>query len=125
MFNKKFIVLAIVVGLIAISAVSAEDNMTDDIASPEITGSLDNGSLMAQDSEPGTFTELKGLINETPEGNTLILDRDYKDLNSGQVSISKKITIDGQGHTLDANYIDRVFYINATEVTLKNITFIN
>ena len=125
MFNKKFIVLAIVVGLIAISAVSAEDNMTDDIASPEITGSLDSGSLMAQDSEPGTFTELKGLINETPEGNTLILDRDYKNLNSGQVSISKKITIDGQGHTLDANYIDRVFYINATEVTLKNITFIN
>ena len=77
---------------------------------------------------PGTFTDLAGQIN----GNNLVLDKDYK-YNSAKdssykngISITiKDFTIDGQGHSIDGNYLSRIFKINAQGVTLKNITFKN
>ena len=35
------------------------------------------------------------------------------------------MTIDGQGHTLDANSKSNIFRISNSQVTLKNINFIN
>ena len=77
------------------------------------------------------FEELSYRINNTLDGQVLILDKDYKFTNdSGDAStkgimISKPITIDGNGHTINANKLSRVFNITADNVILKNINFIN
>jgi len=79
-----------------------------------------------------TFTELQNLIDNA--SGTLTLTQDYKydyDADSATVppdgiSISKGITIDGAGHTLDAQGFARVFKIagadGSNKVTLKNVT---
>ena len=75
-----------------------------------------------------TFTDLKNLIDATSPGDTIKLEDDY--INDGSISsngitISKAITIDGKGHTLNANGKSRVFYIGYSTVTLMNIVFKN
>ena len=75
-----------------------------------------------------TFTDLKNLIDNALPQSTIELDDDY--INDGSVSeagitISKAITIDGKGHTLDANKLSRIFHIQADNIVLRNITFNN
>ena len=74
-----------------------------------------------------TFDDLAFLINNTPEGGILLLDDDYSYVNGSNkgILISKSITIDGNGHTLDGNRLSRMFNITADNVTIKNINFIN
>jgi predicted outer membrane repeat protein len=66
-------------------------------------------------------------VNETPEGGLLVLDRDYIYVNGSNkgILISKSITIDGNGHTLNGNKLSRMFNISADNVVIKNINFIN
>lgn len=75
----------------------------------------------------GYFDELSAKINATPEGGILVLDKDYVYLNGSNkgIIISKSITINGNGHTLDGNNISRIFNITADNVVLRNINFIN
>lgn len=75
----------------------------------------------------GTFEELAGKISDTPEGGFLILDKDYEFINGSNkgILISKSITIDGNGHTLNGNHSSRMFNITADNVALKNLNFVN
>ncbi len=110
--------------IFAVGAVSAaDDNMTDtadEVLSAEPTEDLEV-------SQPEDFSELVGLIKNTSSGKTLTLEKDY--INDGTytkgILISKKMTIDGQGHTLDANNKSNIFRISNSQVILKNINFIN
>jgi hypothetical protein len=75
-----------------------------------------------------TFADLAALIDNVEEGDTLELTEDY--INDGSVSsegitISKPITIDGKGYTLDANGQSRIFNVAASNVKLKDIVFEN
>ena len=74
-----------------------------------------------------TFQDLSLLIENTTEGSILELNEDYQYANGTNegIQISKAITIDGKGHTLDAKGSSRIFKINAENVTLKNIIFKN
>ncbi len=76
---------------------------------------------------PKTFDDLYLLVINTPEGGILVLDDDYKFINGSNkgILISKSITIDGKGHTLDGNRLSRMFNITADNVIIKNINFIN
>ena len=73
----------------------------------------------------GTFEELSRKINES--SGVLILDKDYYyDTGSNKgILISKPITLDGNGHTLDGKKLSRMFNITADDVVIKNINFIN
>ena len=81
-----------------------------------------------------TFTELQRLIqaNEGTE-NVLVLPHNFKyndyvdeDFYAEGVLISKNITIDGNGTTIDADNIYRILNIaDGATVTIKNVTFIN
>lgn len=73
------------------------------------------------------FDELAEEIAETPEGATLVLDADYEYVNGSNkgIVISKSITIDGAGHTLDGKRLSRMFNVTADNVVIKNIKFIN
>lgn len=75
----------------------------------------------------GSFEDLLFKINNTPEGEILILDKDYEYINGTNkgILISKSITIDGAGHTLNGNKLSRMFNITACNVTIKNINFVN
>ena len=116
--------VSILLLIFAIGAVSAaDDNMTDtaeEVLSAEPTEDLEV-------SQPEDFSELVGLIKNTSSGKTLTLEKDY--INDGTytngILISKKMTIDGQGHTLDANQKSNIFRISNSQVILKNINFIN
>ena len=75
----------------------------------------------------GEFDILQDLINNNDE---IELDRDYTyvpgvdEIIEG-IIIDKNITIDGKGHTIDAKEMTRIFNVQATGVTFKNIVFAN
>ncbi|AMD17138.1 hypothetical protein TL18_03345 [Methanobrevibacter sp. YE315] len=116
--------VSILLLILAIGAVSAADenitDMTDEVLSTEPADELEV-------TQPEDFSELVTLIKGTSSGKTLTLDKDY--INDGTytkgILISKKMTIDGQGHTLDANQKSNIFRISNDQVILKNINFIN
>lgn len=74
-----------------------------------------------------SFEELQVLVDNTSEGETLMLDCDYAYLEGSitGILISKSIIIDGQGHTLDGRHLSRIFNITADNVTIKNVNFNN
>ncbi len=63
---------------------------------------------------------LQTLIDEAPEGSTLRLEaRRY----SGPVVLTKALTIEGAGATVDSGGRGTVFVIEADDVTVRNLTF--
>ena len=86
-------------------------------------------------SETGSFKDLKDEMTATPSGGELKLKRNYEynsTTDTGDVGIytsvviSKPITIDGDGHTIDAKNSKYVFNIaSVSDITLKNIVFKN
>lgn len=63
-------------------------------------------------AESGTFTELQLLINENPTGK-LILEKDYTNNGSEpQITITKDIILDLNGHVINGRYVNRIFYVS-------------
>ena len=117
---KKFTFFALfILAFFLISGVNAEElsdnNLTD------INENEENALVNA------TFDDLSQKISDTPENQTLTLTSDYRydseDVHG--IVISKSITIDGAGHTIDANHSSRIFNITADNVVLMNINFVN
>ncbi len=121
-FNR-IVLVSIILLIFSIGAVNAADeNMTD--TADEVLSAEPVEDLEA--AQPGTFSELSTLVSNTSSGETLYLEKDYvNSKSSGKVIISKKITIDGQGHTIDANNKSNIFSVSNNKVVLKNINFIN
>ena len=99
-------------------------------------GDIDNLSSPYEESslsaEQGSFFELNVLISQN-QGETLVLEKDYYffalldvDFRNG-VPINHSLTIDGNGHTIDAKNKSRIFNVinNNLNVVFKNIVFIN
>ena len=142
MFNKKILILTIFfVSLLAVSAVSAADNATDDIVSAEkntdefsvefdsvtndVIGTTEENKLS---ESIGNYTELNDEITSKNDGETLILTKNYQynlinDKND--LKISKSITIDGNGSYIDGNNAANFFVVSGSNITLKNIIFKN
>ena len=128
-------VLVVLLSLSAVSAAdidAAVDNEIDvsDISNSEPieTNPNDDISLEAD----GTFTDLSSQINSASPNETITLDKDYYwdgSGNYGGIELKEAITIDGQGHTIDAESADggyvRIFNIYGTDIVLKNIVFAN
>ena len=114
------VILILILGFLVISAVSASDVASD--ANTTYPAEQD----VVQNNVP-SFDDLSAKINETPENGILTLDCDYEYKNGSNkgIMISKSITIDGAGHTLDGKKASRMFNVTADNVTLKNINFVN
>ena len=95
--------------------VSSVDTLGVSLSNDDFVGSADNG----------TFTDLQKKIDGAEEGSTITLENNYYVANADTVFISKTLTIDGNGFTIDGNKVSRIFNIEADNVVLKNITFIN
>lgn len=135
--NKKYL-LVILIFFITISTVHAQDSINntlgEEIQTADNISVVDFNEKISADENIGTFSELQKLIEENNVGSYINLDKDYKfnsttdaELTSG-ITIENnqvRITIDGHGHTLDANKQGKMFYIIPSHITLKNIIFIN
>ena len=139
MFNKKtFIFLILLLSIISLSTVSAADNITSDaVGMEEVDDKLvcveetrtsveaENDGVLKEGNN--SFGDLANLIDSAESGSTIVLDRDYinvDDYDIDGIKIEKDIIIDGQGHTLNAIYNSRIFQVSDdVNVVFKNITF--
>lgn len=73
-----------------------------------------------------SYYALNYIISNAKEGSTVNLNKDYNfDSSSSGITISKQLTIDGKGHSIDGADLSRIFNVNANNVTIKNIIFKN
>ena len=78
----------------------------------------------------GDFEYLQKIIDNAPENSVISIDRDYNytighDTITKGIIINKKITIEGNGHTIDASGKSRIFNILSDNVVIRNLTFLN
>ena len=124
---------------ICMSFVSA-DNITNDTSYNN-----ENNTPIVVDSPTKTFSDLKNEIYDMNK-TEIILEDDYVNqkvydnysdyypqsdmiiiverVTTG-ILINRSVNIDGQGHIIDANNLSEIFYLNANNITLKNIVFKN
>ena len=144
-FKKSLLFLITLLLIVSISAVSAADlenennvtysdeNISSDLGVSDVYESSSE-NISADDSLTDgqilPFTQLQALVGLSP---VVILRDDY--LYSGQdaatfnglgIGIHDSLTIDGQGHFIDAAFHSMIFRINgANDVTFRNIIFRN
>ena len=126
MIKKTIFIFAIIMCIfLSMGSISADENGTDVLG--EDNNLTDNGDILSVENDIGSFDELSGLVNSTPDNSILILEKDYQYVNGSNkgIVISKPLTIDGAGHTLNGNKLSRMFNVTADNVVLKNINFIN
>lgn len=152
MINKKLLLLAVfLMSMVAISAASAAENTTDEIGEvSEDTQNLeitpDETVEVSEDTETlemsqneteltyyydWTFPPLQKIIDDAEENSTVTLDKDYthdpdKDrFNVDAIEIHKDLTIDGNGHKVDACGRCTVFLVDGCNVVFKNLVIVN
>ncbi len=125
--NKFIFILILFLGCLLISAVNAAEGDNNNLTSDSDSILIGNSNEAISQDNVHSFDDLSDLINKTPENQTLTLDADYTFGNGSNtgIIISKSITIDGAGHTLNGTKLSRIFNISADNVVLKNINFIN
>lgn len=135
--NKQYL-LVVLIFFITISTVHAQDTinntLSEEIQTADNIAAVDLNETLSADENTGTFSDLQELIEDSGARAYIHLEKDYKfdittdsELTSG-ITIEnnqERITIDGHGHTLDANNQAKMFYIVPSHITLKNIIFIN
>ena len=78
----------------------------------------------------GEFDDLQSLVLATPENGVLNLERNFTydlllDTITKGVKVNRTITINGNGHTINALNMSRVFWTLADNVRFVNIHFVN
>lgn len=116
----------------AVSAVNDNDtiNCDESVAVDENVDeplgiSDENEGLHNVEFEGKTFGELQKNIKSCNGGDIINLNNDIMQDGKSEILISKSLTVNGNGHTIDAQKKSRVFNITAEDVVLNNITFIN
>lgn len=137
--NKKYLLLfCLIILLFAIPSVLAGDAEDTVIANDnsdvlEITNQdideIQNDELLTE-GEAKTFSDLNNAINGNSDSE-VYLDSDYNyssvsdsGFKSG-ITINRNVTVNGNGHTIDAKKSARIFQVNSSNVTFINITFLN
>lgn len=147
---KKIMIasMIVIIMLLTLGCVSASDDnvvlASDDadiqsssieIEDSQLEISDDNSEIVGGQQNPvhytgTTMTGLSSTIGSCQNGDYVYLDKDiiqdYSGSGNGfRLDVSKRITIDGQGHTIDLQGKSNAFRITATDVLLKNIIFKN
>ena len=143
-FKKVIIITFLLLAIFTLSAVSANENLTatgegilQENPSQEIELSNDcvNGDIISSsegeiisEKDDGTFTALQNKINNAQAGSTITLENDYaydEDFNAKIITINKDLTINGNGHKIDAKWDSRIFKCGNNKITLNDIDFYN
>ena len=138
MIGKKILILAIfLVTLLAVSAVSASDNVTEDIAITDDTHDdisiddnlgNDESNMLATDQK--TFADLNDVINGNDDSDvylngTYVFNSTSDDEFIKGIMIYRNMTIHGNGAILDGNYASGIFLVTSANVVLKDMVFVN
>lgn len=111
MLKKRFLVILLIVFLITLGCVWAEDNTTQ--------------ALEKKSVEVKTFDDIQNAINKAGENDTIELEGTYTSQGK-EIKIDKPITITSKdGATLNANKKSNVFNISNVNVILDNLNIIN
>lgn len=136
MNKKKLLLFCLIILLFAIPGVLAVDagdaaiaNDNSDvleITNQDIEG-IPNDELLSE-GEAKTFTDLNNAINGNSESE-IYLDSDYNyssdaDFKNG-ITIDRDLTVNGNGHTINAKKSARIFDVQSGNVIFINITFLN
>ena len=138
-YGKIMIILVMAIFILSVAGASASD--ADDLAIKSDNYEeiyVHDSDLLAQrandeiisDTVNGTFHDLENKI-KSGYGSSITLDMDYTSNGAeyeNGIPITDSITIDGNGHTIDANSVSSIFNINYNDeanVVLINIAFIN
>lgn len=144
-FNKIILVVSLAVCILfSLSAVAASDVndtlVAGDANDVKLANSNENQVIkqanddLIAESSNGNFTELQVKIVKASGGDTINLDKDYSFNTDSNITIgvviTKNLTINGNGHTIDGKSKSRIFTIlfglkDNNYVVLKNIVFKN
>ena len=133
--SRILFILLLIVMIFSITAVSAAENHTqvknvadhESVNNMEILGISSNDNIISA-SDSGRFIDLKNKIDNARPGTVLTLENDYKftdNVISTGITVSKSLTIDGNGYTIDALNKGRIFNVTSGPVTIKNLTIKN
>ena len=130
--KKTFIVLMVLL-VLAIPAVSAEDTGNMDTTAIGLSEAIVDNAEVSLDSyqdtkssstvNSGSYSDLSSAISSAAAGDEIILGSNITKTSSDSViTIDKDITIDGSGYTIDADSNGQIFNINNNaHVVLTNI----
>lgn len=150
--NKKLFFVLIILAFLSISGVSANSydtsidfdsnfnyqndvsllsvNIDNSLDSKEINSLNENDNNIPNDinvsnSEDDNKTlDIQELINNANEGDNLILPKSYITV-TNPIIVDKSLNIDGKSSTIDGKGLSQLFIIQANNVILKNLNFIN
>ena len=129
MKSKRLIIISIFLIFLCLNVVSASDNADNGVIATQDDNSIDTLTLeqnnILSDGETGNFTELSEFLSGKSE---VTLQKDYKCVDGESVITLSNITINGNGHKIDADKKTGIFSIkqvSGNQVTLNNITFLN
>ncbi|MBR2665191.1 peptidoglycan-binding protein [Methanobrevibacter sp.] len=135
-FSTLILLLCVLFTMTCAFAGDVNDTMAVSLDNSQMEMSQDdenNEVIFADEAQPigetdnGTFAALESKIN-AGYGSTITLKNNYTYEGSGYtngIPIAGGITIDGKGHTIDADGKARIFDVQYGVVTLKNIVFKN
>lgn len=116
---KSLLLIGLVLVILTISAVSAEDNTTlsadESLGVCEVTDTLQSSK---------TFADVRNAINSAEYNGTIELDGYYEG-DGAPISISNPITVYGNNAVLDGKFSSRIMTVGSDEVFLYDITFVN
>ncbi len=114
--KKKILILALLIFIASIGCASAAEDA--DALSLE-----DTDEVLTTD--PGTFSDLQEIIDNAGEDDSIELTTDYYGNGTAIEIVNKTITIQGNGHTLNASYNSRIFNIDEnSDVWIFNLNFV-
>ena len=86
----------------------------------------DSQSLESQkDFNGNSFSQLQSEINDCLNHDVINLNNDITQTGAASILIQKSLTINGRGHTIDAQEMSGIFSIRYSTLILKNIIFKN
>ena len=112
-----FLLLMIFAGISSISAQDVNET-SQDIVLDDLSEAL---GMMPSDDD---FYYVQEEIDNAESGDKITLSRDYTG-SGDEITVDKSLTIDGNGHTLDAKGLSHVFTVQADNVVITNVKFLN
>ena len=129
--SKRLIIILSILVILSIGAVSAgeiDDNAVTPDDSAEVLKADDSQPVLSD--SPGNFSMLAEDIGTT--GDTVSLFKNYtydseadSAIPKTGIEISRPLTIEGNGITIDAKNMAKIFNVKSSDVTIKNIHFVN
>lgn len=127
-YIKPVLILTLVIlTLLSIASVCASDVNDTALSSDNSNYVIDESNINDnKENNKQTFTALQNKIDDAADGSTITLENDYVYNGfDGPIMISKALTIDGKGFTIDGANEVSLFYVTNSNVVFKNIVFAN